>query len=129
VVPDVPRLVAADLQPVVPPKPLAKLAAVNLEVDPAIRPVRSRVARWDVSTWTPVFAHSQTPNYAPAMKEFRGDLYVGESFTTIGGQDIRYIARAACGPMPPCPSDCNGDGCLDVADFGYSMTKFARGCP
>ena len=56
-----------------------------------------------------------------------GGLYVGGNFREAGGVSAWHIARWGC-PLPPggpCYPDCNGDGTLNLSDFGCFTTKFA----
>ena len=53
-------------------------------------------------------------------------LYVGGSFTEINSTPVNRIA-AWVGCTADCYPDCNGDGSLNLSDFGCFTTKFALG--
>ncbi|MCC6661921.1 MAG: hypothetical protein IT437_13660 [Phycisphaerales bacterium] len=55
-------------------------------------------------------------------------LFVAGGFTTAGGMSVGNIARWGCLPAP-CYADCNGDGALNLSDFGCFTTQFALGDP
>jgi outer membrane protein assembly factor BamB len=52
-----------------------------------------------------------------------GSVAVADGWAfTIGPAGLTAFA-------PPCPVDCNGDGALNLADFGCFQTRFAQGDP
>ncbi|MCC6660997.1 MAG: hypothetical protein IT437_08950 [Phycisphaerales bacterium] len=79
-------------------------------------PSRS-VAAWDGAAW-----HSMDPGVdatISAMAPYQDQIVVAGSFSLSTGQWASY----GC----DCYPDCNGDGALNLADFGGFQTKFALG--
>jgi hypothetical protein len=53
-------------------------------------------------------------------------VFATGNFALAGGAPSKNFAAWTC-PAPACYADCNGDGALNLADFGCFQTKFATG--
>ena len=89
----------------------------------------NHIAKWNNSTWSPLFGPSGTgvDGAIAALTVFDDGsgpaLYAGGNFITAGGVSVNRIARWR--PRPPCPADLNRDCVLDLADIVAFVTAFA----
>ncbi|MCC6660015.1 MAG: hypothetical protein IT437_03925 [Phycisphaerales bacterium] len=82
------------------------------------------IARWDGSRWASL-AGGGVEWIVGAVVPRGSDLVVAGYIVSAGGQPAGHWAVYGCACYP----DCNGDGALNLADFGCFTTKFALGDP
>jgi trimeric autotransporter adhesin len=94
--------------------------AIHVGKTGAGSPVKFTGSSWDV-------VGGGADNNVFGLRVIDGDLWVGGSFNTVGGQFARGLAiRTGC---PSCYADCDGSGELDFFDFLCFQNAFAAGDP
>jgi len=86
------------------------------------------VRRWNGTSWTPLASYA---GMVRALYRDGSDLFVGGTFTTMGGIVSPFIARFGC-PQIACYANCDGSTIppvLNVADFACFLQKFASADP